>query len=323
MKILVMGAGSIGSVFGGFLAEGGHEVTLVGRPWHMEAIQAKGLHISGIWGDHTVTNLRTLSSLPDEGGLDLVLLTVKSYQTRESVSELDRHILDPVPILSLQNGLGNLETIAEIVGPDRTLGGRVIFGAEIRNPGEVAVTVYADRVVVGPMRGSRFPARKTEEIAAAVDGAGIPCMATREIERYIWGKVLYNAALNAPASILEINYGKLLENESTKALMREIIVEAFAVANADHITLDWPSPEAYLEILFDRLIPPTASHFPSMLQDIRHGKKTEIDAINGAIARLGQKHAIPTPVNETLSRLVRFKESGRRNFFRESKKQNQ
>ncbi|PIV83125.1 MAG: hypothetical protein COW52_09895 [Nitrospirae bacterium CG17_big_fil_post_rev_8_21_14_2_50_50_9] len=123
MKILVMGAGSIGSVFGGFLAEGGHEVTLVGRPWHMEAIQAKGLHISGIWGDHTVTNLRTLSSLPDEGGLDLVLLTVKSYQTRESVSELDRHILDPVPILSLQNGLGNLETIAEIVGPDRTLGG--------------------------------------------------------------------------------------------------------------------------------------------------------------------------------------------------------
>ncbi|MEK6777505.1 MAG: 2-dehydropantoate 2-reductase [bacterium] len=316
MKILIMGAGSIGSVFGGFLAKGGHDVTLIGRPWHMEAIQAKGLHISGIWGEHTVTNLLTRTTVPGEGEFDLVLLTVKSYQTREAVIELDRHIKAPTPILSLQNGLGNLEAIADIVGPDRTLGGRVIFGAEIRKPGEVSVTVYADRVVVGPMRGSRFPAQRTEEIAALIDRSGIPCMAAPEIERYIWGKVLYNAALNAPAAILEINYGKLLEHESTKALMREIIVEAFAVAHADGIQLDWSSPEEYLESLFQKLIPATALHFPSMLQDIHHGKKTEIEALNGAIVRLGQKHAIPTPVNETLTRLVRFKEADKRNAAR-------
>lgn len=318
MKILVMGAGAIGCVFGGFLAKGGNQVTLVGRPWHMEAIQAKGLHISGIWGEHMVTNLLTRTSVPVEGEFDLVLLTVKSYQTREAVMELEGHILDPVPILSLQNGLGNLEAIAEIVGPDRTLGGRVIFGAEIRNPGEVAVTVYADSVVIGPMRGSRLTEKRTEEIAALIDRSGIPCMAAPEIERYIWGKVLYNAALNAPAAVLEINYGKLLEHASTKELMREIILEAFAVAHADGIQLDWSSPEEYLEILFQKLIPATALHFPSMLQDIHHGKKTEIDAMNGAIVRLGQKHAIPTPVNGTLSRLVRFKEADKRNAARGS-----
>ncbi len=309
MKILVMGAGAIGSVFGGFLARGGHEVALVGRARHMDAIQREGLRISGILGEHTVINLLARTSIPDEGGYELVLLTVKSYQTGDAVLELDRTLRDKAPILSLQNGLGNLEAVSEIAGTDRTLGGRVIFGAGIKAPGEVQVTVYADRVAVGPMKGSRFPFRRVEEIASLIDGCGIPCFATEEIERYLWGKVLYNAALNAPAAIIESNYGKLLEHESTRELMKEIVAEAFAVARKVGVTLDWNSPEEYVKVLFEKLIPPTASHFPSMLQDIQHGKKTEIDAMNGAIVGLGKKHGVATPVNETLARLVKFKEA--------------
>jgi 2-dehydropantoate 2-reductase len=305
---MIMGAGAIGSVFGGFLAKAGHDVTLIGRPWHLNPIREKGLHIRGIWGDYRITNLTCRTSIPDDVSFDLVLLSVKSYQTRQAVTELCRHLPKNVPILSLQNGLGNLEILSELAGAERTLGGRVIFGAEIPAPGEVRVTVIADAVAIGPMKGSSFPYEKVEEFASVMDASGTPCRATHEIERFIWAKVLYNVALNAPAAILGINYGKLLDHEATKDLMGILLSEAFAVAKAEGIPLEWSSSEEYQETLFRRLLPPTASHFPSMLQDIAKGKKTEIDALNGALVRLGEKHGIPTPVNRTLTLLIRFKE---------------
>ncbi len=308
MNILVMGAGAIGSVFGGFLAKAGHAVTLIGRPRHMEGIADEGVKITGIWGDHTVRNLSALTSLPRETDVDLILLTVKSYQTEAAMEEVRCTLPGNAPVLSLQNGLGNVETIASAVGPDRTLGGRVIFGAEIPKPGTVKVTVIADAVAVGPIGGSAIPFEKAEEIARTIDAAGIPCRAVHEIERYLWGKVLYNVALNAPAAVLGINYGKLLESEATMKLMGEIISEAFAVAEAQGVKLDWDTPEEYRETLFHRLLPPTASHFPSMLQDIQKGKQTEIDALNGALVRLGEENGIATPVNKTLTRLIRYKE---------------
>jgi 2-dehydropantoate 2-reductase len=304
-----MGAGAIGSVFGGFLAKAGNRVTLVGRAWHLDAIRQRGLRISGIWGSHTVSNLICRRAVPTNEPCDQVLLSVKSYQTREAVQQLRDALDRETPILSLQNGLGNIEVIAEMIGVDRTVGGRVIFGAEIPEPGAVTVTVYADPVAIGPVRGSRLPLSTSEKIAAVIEQAGIPCLSTGEIERYIWGKVLYNAALNAPAAILEVPYGALLEHDTGRQLMAAVIHEAFAVAHAEGISLDWTSPEAYRKTLFDRLIPSTASHFPSMLQDIHRGKETEIDALNGAIARLGKHRGVPTPVNETLTRLIRFKEA--------------
>jgi len=303
-----MGTGAIGSVFGGFLAKAGHTVTLIGRSRHMEPIAEGGLRITGIWGDHTVRNLSALTSLPRETDVDLILLTVKSYQTEKAMEEIGCAFPGNTPILSLQNGLGNTETIAASVGTDRTLGGRVIFGAEIPEPGTVKVTVIADAVAVGSLRGSGFPFNRTEEIARTIEAAGIPCRAVREIEQYIWGKVLYNVALNAPAAVLGINYGKLRDSEATQELMSAIIGEAFAVADAEGVQLGWEKPEEYLETLFEQLLPPTASHFPSMLRDIQQGKRTEIDALNGALVRMGAEHGIATPVNQTLTRLIRYKE---------------
>jgi 2-dehydropantoate 2-reductase len=308
MDILIMGAGAIGSVFGGFLAKAGHKVTLLGRQWHMAAVEKTGLRITGIWGEHLVTTLSAKTSPLPLDKFDLVLLTVKSYQSRDAMAEIGRSLSTEAPVLSLQNGLGNLETIAEAVGADRTLGGRVIFGAEILEPGHVKVTVCADKVAIGPMAGSKFPYEQVEAIAALIDQSGIPAFATETIEQYIWGKILYNVALNAPAAILEVNYGRLLEHRSTRKLIEKIVAEAFSVAHAEGVSLDWPSPENYVEVLFQKLIPATAAHFPSMLQDIHNGKKTEIDAMNGAIVRLGRRHGIPTPFNETLTSLIEFQE---------------
>lgn len=310
MDILVMGGGAIGSVFGGFLAKAGHRVMLIGRDWHMDAVRNAGLTITGIWGNHRITTLCPMTCLPSRDGVELIILTVKSYQTEHAVREVHRHIPGEVPILSLQNGLGNLECIAGIVGRSRTLGGRVIFGAEIPEPGRVKVTVSADAVAIGPMIGSDFPYERAEAIAAIIDEAGIPCLATKDIEGVIWEKVIYNLALNAPAALLEVNYGRLPETPDAIELMGAIVEEAFSVAASQGLSLNWPSPQSYLKALLTKLIPATAAHFPSMLQDIRKGKRTEVEALNGAIVRLGRARGLRTPVNETLTRLIKAKEAG-------------
>jgi 2-dehydropantoate 2-reductase len=227
MNILVLGTGAIGSVFGGFLAKSLHQVVLLGRASHMDAISRHGLKIEGIWGEHHITNLKGYSSLrvmrEKEGEyFDLILLTVKSYDTEGIVREYLKIFPNAAPMVSLQNGLGNLEKITELVGRDKVVGGRVIFGAEIVAIGIVKVTVYADKVVLGGVTGG-IPQEQVVKIAKVFSQSGIPSEATESIEKYIWGKILYNGALNALGSILEVQYGELLKRDSTKILMREIV----------------------------------------------------------------------------------------------------
>ena len=152
MKILVFGAGGIGSVIGGFLARLGHDVTLLGRAWHLDAIKKNGLEITGIWGNYRIkafelfTDIHSLQkSNPD---FDLILLTVKSFDTEVAVEQLLPLIKEKTTLLSLQNGLGNMETILEKINSDQLLLGRVIFGVET-SPGAVEVTVIADDVAAG------------------------------------------------------------------------------------------------------------------------------------------------------------------------------
>jgi 2-dehydropantoate 2-reductase len=130
----------------------------------------------------------------------------------------------------------------------------------------------------------------------------------KNIERYIWSKVVYNCALNPLASILDVPYGELLNTDETKRLMRQIVREVYAVAQERGIRLVPGSARGYVRLLFDRLIPLTAAHHPSMLQAIRRGKPTEISALNGAIVNLGRESGVATPVNEILAELIRVKE---------------
>jgi 2-dehydropantoate 2-reductase len=210
-------------------------------------------------------------------------------------------------MISLQNGLGNLEKIVELLGKDKAIGGRVIFGAEIIEPGRVKVTVYADKVVLGGVKDG-IDLEKVEEIAETFSLSGIPSQTTREIEKYIWGKVLYNGALNALGSILEVNYGELLKHEETKTLMSEIVAEIFKVIKKENIQLFWSEAEEYLTLLFNELIPATHDHFPSMLQDIKNKRKTEIASINGTVVRKGEELGLSLPINKIVTNLVKVKE---------------
>jgi 2-dehydropantoate 2-reductase len=314
MRFLVLGAGALGSVFAGFLARDGHDVIVLGRREHVDAINTRRLTISGIWGQHCVGGPRlrgytTLEEIARQESreFDWALLTVKSYDTREMVAHYLRVFPEPFPVVSLQNGLGNVEFVAEKLGRVTVVGGRVIFGAEMVEAGSVKVTVCADKVLLGGLEGG-IEHGIVEDLALQFDHAGIPCGATREIEKCLWGKVLYNGALNGLGCLLEVNYGRLLESDATQKLMKLLVEEMYLVIKAKGLRLECEDPESYIGVLFARLIPATKDHIPSMLQDIRRSKRTEIDAMNGAFVRIGEEMSLPLPLNGLISRLVRSKE---------------
>jgi 2-dehydropantoate 2-reductase len=307
MRVLVMGAGAIGSVFGGLLAKAGHAVTLIGREPHMRQIREHGLRITGIWGEHEVASARCLVStdglVAGTERFDLILITVKAHDTEEAAERVVPLLTGESLVVSLQNGLGNAEKIAAEVGWERTVAGMIIFGAEQRHPGRVSVTVQADVVRVGNWTGEVDPER-LDALATLLNDAGIEAAHSPDIQAHIWNKVFYNCALNPLATVLGSTYGFLLTTEPTREVMRRILDEAYQVAWAEKAELALPTPDAYREHLFQNLIPPTSAHFPSMLQDIQKGKRTEIDALNGAIVRLGKAHQFACRTNETLVDLI-------------------
>ena len=212
-------------------------------------------------------------------------------------------------MVSIQNGLGNWETMARFVGRERTVGARVIFGAEILRPGQANVTVNADDVLLGE---AFCPVNRDllQTLNRDLQLSGIPArVVTREeIWSALWGKVLYNCSLNPLGAILEVPYGRLGENEETRRIIRGIIEEIFQVCRALNVSLPHRDAEEYYRFLLEKQLPPTRDHRASMLQDILLGRETEIEALNGAISRLAREKGISTPYNDLLTLLIKFKE---------------
>jgi 2-dehydropantoate 2-reductase len=305
--VLIAGAGALGSVVGGLLAARGVPVTLLGRADHLESVRRAGLHIEGLFGDHRVREIGCVTETAAlRGRFGAVFLSVKSWDTAAMAGAVAPHLAPDGHLVSLQNGLGNLERIAAAVGDARVLGARVIFGAEVVEPGRVRVTVEAAPVLVGsldPADAQRVAA--AARWAAALRAAGIPAEPTASLLAELWAKVFYNAALNPLGALLGVPYGRLPEDPDARAIMDDAIAEAFAVARAEGVELAWPDAESYRTLFYGTLVPSTARHRSSMLQDLEHGRPTEIDAINGYVAARGAALGIPTPVNATLTRMIR------------------
>ena len=309
MRVLVMGAGSMGSVVGGFLAQAGHPVSLVGRERHMAAVREKGLRITGIWGEHHVTSLKTETEVAGlrPGDFDLILITVKSYDTRDAIDAVRGLVDANTLVCSYQNGLGNAEIIADAVGWERAVGARAIFGVWLKEPGCAEVTVIANPTALGVYHDNA-PVERVREIAAAMDAAGVPTVYTDRIATVLWAKVAYNCALNPLSALLDVPYGALLDTEHTRETIRDVVTELYDVGNAMGVQLEPETPEAYIGRLFNTLIPPTAAHYASMREDFRQRRRTEIDALNGAICRYGNELGVPCPTNTVLTRLVHARE---------------
>jgi 2-dehydropantoate 2-reductase len=304
-KILVYGLGAIGTTFATFLKESGNIVYGKVNKNNFP----KSLEITGIWGKHKAVLDDISTDILDFNNIefDLIILAVKSYDTEKAIKDIKQIIKDKTIVLLTQNGYGNYEIAKEYIGADKVLLSRVIFGAKVLKLGKVEITVNADDVVIGQPDGA-INEEKVKEIVKLIKNSGIPARYSKDVYKILWDKILYNSALNPLGAILECSYGDLAYNPETKEVMNNIIREIFKVAEANNIELNWNSPEDYIDFFYSKLIPPTKEHYPSMYYDIKQGKKTEIDTLNGAIVNLAKGKNISVPVNETIVNLLKFKE---------------
>lgn len=310
MRVLIFGAGAVGQGVGAFLAAAGHQITLLLRPRYRDVLAEHGLTASGIFGRRTVgpSQLR-LAGDPAElsgRGYDAVLVCVKSYDTQAAADALEGLAGEDTAVVSMQNGYGNVELLASRFGQERVLCARVITGFSIPQPGRVEITVHADDIHVGSFYQPAHPT--AEALARALSEAGLPARCVDNVEAALWGKILYNCALNPLGAILRVHYGALGDSPHSRAVMDAIISEVFAVIGAYRFPCPWPNAAAFRDVFYASQLPATYDHRPSMLQDLAAGKRTEIDALNGAIVRLAAEKGLAAPVNETLTRIVHFLE---------------
>jgi len=293
-----VGAGAMGCLYGGHLAEASVGVTLV-DVWkeHVDAINGNGLHITGVSGDRLV-HVSATTDPETVGEVDLVLLFVKSYDTAQAMRGSKPLIGDDTYVLTLQNGLGNLEAITEAVGAGRVLGGTTSHGSTLVCPGEIRHAGVGPTVIGAIDRGSRNMAEKIAEI---FNDAGLQTRVSGDVRSDIWGKVLVNLGINALTALTGLRNGQLLDIPELRRLMRLAVEEGMRVAEADGVYL---GPLDHVAHVYE-VAEATGANRSSMLQDVDRGRRTEIDALNGAVVGLGEKLGVETPVNRALTALVK------------------
>ncbi len=308
--ILVTGLGALGTVFATLLKKAGHNVFALTKNKYLANFSDRKVSITGIWGAQEADLDGIFSSIGplQQKKIDLIILTVKSYDTAAAIEQVKQLVSKETLVITAQNGYGNYETVSSSVGKDHTLLSRIIFGVKLYAPGRAEVTVIADDVRLGQPHEA-VDRERIQGIATTFTSAGIPTTFAENIEAILWDKILYNAALNPLGAILECTYGQLAENSDTRRIMDVIIDEIFRVTQAHGIALNWRSATAYCDHFYSRLVPPTAKHFPSMYYDVKAGKRLEIDALNGAVVDLAQKRGIAVPVNETITNIIKAKET--------------
>lgn len=297
MRILVVGAGALGSFVAGVLSQE-NEVILFARKAPAEAIQKKGLVIEGETKLATQLNAVQTTDEISDGKFDLVIIAVKSYDTEEAVKNIKSLVDQKTAVLSLQNGLDNEEKIAAQIGIEKTVGGVTSHGVTLLEYGRVCHAGVGE-TIIGELDGSE--SERINDIGSTLTSAGIKTDISKNIQGEIWAKGIVNAGINPLTAMLRVRNGYLLEHENLTSLLEEICTECISVANAANVTL----PDCDLIEKTKNVARLTADNRSSMLQDVENKKKTEIDSINGAIVRIGKEHDIPTPVNSTLVRLVK------------------
>jgi 2-dehydropantoate 2-reductase len=314
VEILIYGGGGVGLGTASCLLKAGVKVVILARPETTCLLRKKGLSRAGIFGSTFARagSFGAVNSLGDvlDARFDYVLVCVKSFDSEQAAQDLyeRRHLLKPPGrIVLFQNGWGNAQVFSRLFPEKAVYNARVITGFTRPEKNQVEVTVHADAIHVGSLYST-----STEEIAplcAAITAGDIPCKAVPDIEKDLWAKMLFNCPLNAVGAVFGVSYGALGEHEQTRHIMEMVVRETFQVMDAAGYSTYWRSPEEYLDEFYRDLIPITGRHYSSTLQDLSAGKRTEIDALNGAIIKLGQAHRISVPANEILYSMIKYLES--------------
>ena len=297
MRFCVVGAGSMGSLYGGLLARAGFDVTLV-DVWkeHVEAIRRDGLRLDGITGDLRIP-IRATTEIAHAPPADCVIVLTDANATREA-AVTGRRVLGPDGFaLTLQNGIGNVEALSEVLGGSRVLGGTSNHSAAVQGPGHVTHT-HAAPTWIGELDGR--PTARLRETAGALTKAGFTPLVVDNVLAHIWNKFVLNCGINAISAVTGLRLGELVQTPPVDELQTRVIEEVLAVVRAKGVALTEPDPMRTIkEHCWKKY------NKPSTLQHVEQGKRTEIDALNGALVREARRLGIPTPYNDALSLLLK------------------
>ena len=297
MKICVIGAGAMGGAYGSLLSRAGNDVAFVDT-WreNVDAINAHGMKLDGVRGTH-VTRIPASATPPDGLGADLAMIWTDTNNTR-AAAETAKRVLSPGGFaITMQNGLGNVEILVDVLGKPRVIAGSSMCSAAMQGPAHTTLTHMA-MSSVGELDGGGSP--RTEAVAAELAKAGFDARVHPDIRSLVWTKFGINCSVNALCATTGLRHGEIARLPAMDAFQDRIIDELLAVVAANGITLADPDFRATLKAhcwkKFSR---------PSMLQHIHAGKRTEIDSLNGKIVEEGARHGIPTPYNAALVALLK------------------
>lgn len=291
IKIAVVGPGGVGGYYGGLLARAGMDVSFLGRGQHLKAIREGGLKVVSYRGDFRVEIMATDD--PAEIGIsNLILFCVKSYDTKISAELIKAMVGPSTAVISLQNGVDNGETLGNILGKEKIMGGVAYIGSRIKEPGVILHTA-AGAMTFGEMKGGI--SERGKRFLRLFEEAGIEARLSENIRRVMWQKMVWNCGFNAITALTGCSAGEILSLVETRTVIKAAMDEVVQVANALNMDLD------------DDLSEKTIAHTEkqgeiktSMLMDMERGRRLEINALNGAVSRIGRKTGVATPVNDTL-----------------------
>ncbi len=298
MKIVVVGAGAIGSLFAAYLTKSKEEIWLLDKNKERAAkINTTGILVEEP-NDNWQVKIKATAVPSDIGKADLILLCVKSFSTKLALEQISPLLKESTKILSLQNGVGNLEIISEFSGEDRVIGGITNQGATWIDVGRIHHAGVGETIIGTANGKTPVEMRSIREIFNQV---GLETKMSRDIKSLIWSKLIINVGINALSAITRLPNGLLTEFEGTKRILRDAVTEATRIAKRKRIKLIFDDPLAKVEAVCEN----TAPNLSSMLQDVLRKKRTEIDFINGVIVRLGQELGIAVPTNKLLLDLIK------------------
>jgi 2-dehydropantoate 2-reductase len=301
-RVAVLGAGAVGCYFGAMLARAGAPVTLIGRAPHVHAIERDGLRLAGVQV-HEQVRLAASADIAAASGAQWVLFCVKSPDTPVAARSLAPQLSSGAVVLSLQNGVDNVEHLRALLPQAVVVPAVVYVAAAMSGPGQLTHTGRGD-LVIGASAQQPLPHAQLQNIADTLGLAGIPCRVSDNIDGELWAKLLLNCAYNAISAVGRAEYARIVAVDEVRELMGDAVSEVLAVAQASGVHLpagDWLAT-AY------RLAGTMPQATSSTAQDIARGKRTEIDHLNGFIAARGRALGVPTPINRAMHALVKLLE---------------
>lgn len=293
--IAVMGAGAVGCYFGGMLARAGHDVTLVARPLHVQAIRQDGLRMETRTFDERV-RLQASTEPAAIAGARLVLFCVKSTDTEAAGAQMKPYLASDALVLTLQNGVDNAERLRTVLPPQQVAAAVVYVATEMVGPGHVRHHGRGE-LVIEPSAGS-------QDAAQILNGAAIPTEVSDNVRSALWTKLIINCAYNPISAIAQLPYGQAVQGEGVSDLMRDVVDECLAVAAAEGVHVSGDT-----HAIVRRLVESMPGQYSSTAQDLARGKRTEIDHLNGWVVRRGEALDVATPANRALWALVRLLET--------------